>query len=48
MILTEKEMQLDVEVSPPANIMSLSFTLTHITFDLDPSSCPCFDQIWGP
>ncbi len=27
-------MQLDVEVSPPANRMSLRLTLTHMTFDL--------------
>ncbi len=29
-----KKMQLDVEVSPPANRMSLRLTLTHVTFDL--------------
>ena len=29
-------MQPDIEVSPPANITSLSLTLTHVTFDLDP------------
>ncbi len=27
-------MQLDVEVSPPANRISLRLTLTHMTFDL--------------
>ncbi len=27
-------MQLDVEVSPPANRISLTLTLTHMTFDL--------------
>ncbi len=32
-----KKMQLDVEVSPPANITSGSLTLTHVTFDLDRS-----------
>ncbi len=30
-------MQLDIDVSPPANIMGLRLTLTHVTFDLDPS-----------
>ncbi len=30
-------MQLDIEVSPPANIASLSLTLIHVTFDPDPS-----------
>ncbi len=29
-------MQLDVDVSPPAAIISLRLTLTHVTFDLDP------------
>ncbi len=28
-------MQLDVEVSPPANIMTFWLGLTHVTFDLD-------------
>ena len=28
--------QLDVDVSPPANIMSFRLTLTHMTIDLDP------------
>ncbi len=30
-------MQLDVDVSPPANIIRVRLTLTHGTFDLDPS-----------
>ncbi len=29
-------MQLDVEVSPPANILSICLSLTKVTFDLDP------------
>ncbi len=29
-------MQLDVGVSPPANIMAFRPGLTHLTFDLDP------------
>ena len=29
------KMQLDVDRSPPANIMTLRLTLTHMTFDLD-------------
>ncbi len=29
-------MQLDVDVSPPANIMSVWLTSTQVTFDLDP------------
>ncbi len=29
-------MQLDVDVSPPANIMTFGPGLTHLTFDLDP------------
>ncbi len=29
-----KKMQLDVEVSPPANRISLRLTLTNMTFDL--------------
>ena len=29
-------MQLDVDVSPPANIMTLGLGLTHVTFDFDP------------
>ena len=28
-------MQLNVDVSPPANIMTLRLCLTHVTFDLD-------------
>ena len=31
-----KKMQLDVDVSPPANIMTLRLGLTHVTSDLDP------------
>ena len=31
----EKKMQLDVDVSPPANIMTLGLGLTHVTFDFD-------------
>ena len=34
-VLVEK-MQLDVGVSPPANIMTLRLGLTDLTFDLDP------------
>ncbi len=30
------KMQLDVGVSPPANIMAFRPGLTHLTFDLDP------------
>ncbi len=29
-------MQLDVEVSPSANIMTFWLALTHVTFDPDP------------
>ncbi len=29
-------MQLDVNVSPPANIMTFRHGLTHVTFDLHP------------
>ncbi len=29
--------QLDVDVNPPANILSLRLILTHVTFDLYPS-----------
>ena len=29
------KMQLDVEVSPPANRKSLRLTLAHVTFDFD-------------
>ncbi len=29
--------QLDVVVSPPAFVWNPHFTLTHVTFDLDPS-----------
>ncbi len=36
MVMTIK-MQLYIEVSPPANITNLRITLTHVTFDLDPS-----------
>ncbi len=32
-----KKMQLDVDVSPPANILSICLTLTQVTFDLNPS-----------
>ncbi len=32
----QKKMQLDVDVSPPANIMAFRPGLTHLTFDLDP------------
>ena len=28
--------QLDVDVSPPANIMNFRLGLSHVTFDLDP------------
>ena len=31
-----KKMQLDIDMSPPANIMTLRLGLTHLTFDLDP------------
>ncbi len=31
-----KTMQLDVDVSPPANIMTLTLGLTYSTFDIDP------------
>ncbi len=31
-----QKMQLDVDVSPPANIMTFRPGLTHLTFDLDP------------
>ncbi len=31
-----KKMQLDVGVSPPANIMTFRPGLTYMTFDLDP------------
>ncbi len=34
---TLKKMQLDVDVSPSANILSICLTLTKVTFDLDPS-----------
>ncbi len=30
-------MQLDIDVSPPAIILSVWLTLTPVTFDLDPS-----------
>ncbi len=30
------KMQLDVDVSPPAHIMTFRQGLTHLTFDLDP------------
>ena len=33
---SSEKMQLDVDVSPPANIMTLRLGLTHVTFDLDP------------
>ncbi len=32
-----KKMQLDVDVSPSAIIMTFRSGLTHLTFDLDPS-----------
>ncbi len=38
-VLKEKKgekMQLDVDVSPPANIMTFKPGLTYLTFDLDP------------
>ncbi len=31
-----QKMQLDVNKSPPANIMTFRLGLTHVTFDLDP------------
>ncbi len=31
-----QKMQLDVDVSPPANIMTFKLGLTHVTFDLHP------------
>ncbi len=31
------KMQLDVDVSPPANLLIFWLTLTPVTFDLDPS-----------
>ncbi len=31
-----RKMQLDVGVSPPANIMTFRPGLTYLTFDLDP------------
>ena len=33
---TEKKMQLDVDMSPPANIMTFKLGLTYLIFDLDP------------
>ncbi len=33
-LLMYKKMQLDVEVSPPANRMGLRLTSTHVAFDL--------------
>ncbi len=33
--LMSTKMQLDVDVSPPANIMTLRLDLTNVTFDLD-------------
>ncbi len=35
-ILKKKKMQLDVDVSPPANIMTFRLTLGIVTFDPDP------------
>ena len=35
----EKKMQLDVEVSPPANRKSLRLTLAHVIFDFDLDKC---------
>ncbi len=29
------KMQLDIDVSPPANIIIIKLTVTHVTFDLD-------------
>ncbi len=31
-----KKMQLDVDVSPPANIITFRLTFTYVTFDFDP------------
>ena len=31
-----KKMQLNVDLSPPANIMTFTSGLIHLTFDLDP------------
>ncbi len=31
-----KKMQLDVDMSPPTNIMTFRLGLTNMTFDLDP------------
>ncbi len=31
-----KKMQLDVDISPPANITTFRLDLTYMTFDLDP------------
>ncbi len=36
-------MQLDVDVSPPANILTLRLGLTHVTFNLDPFDLDPFD-----
>ena len=35
-IRPNKKMQLDVDVRPPANIMTFRLGLTHVTFDLHP------------
>ncbi len=32
----KKKMQLDVDVSPPANVKTFRLGLTHVTFDLGP------------
>ena len=34
-IVKKKKMQLDIEVSPPANKITLALTFTHMTFGLD-------------
>ncbi len=35
-LILRLKMQLDVDMSPPANIMTVRWTLTHVSFDLDP------------
>ena len=48
------KMQLDVEVSPPANIITFRLDLTHLPFDFDPRDrCPGqiswpYKQFHGP
>ena len=53
--LTNRCVQLDIEVNSPANITSLSLTLTHVTFDRDQLSmllpklgalCQAIPEIW--